>query len=1002
MLWTEALVPALAPSAAILAAWAAASLWGVPLVLPTALLALFTLAAFGAAIALGVRRVRRLPPPPLARIDRRLEQASGLSHRPLLTLRDRPATVTASEHDAARNFRPDDPERAFRHDDPARALRHDDPERAVRHDDPARALRHDDPARAFRHDDPARALRHDDPARALRHDDPARAAPRDDPAPAARQDAARALWTVHQARTEAALGALRTGWPRPSLAPVDRWRLRFVLPVLLAGGALAAGRDAVPLLLAALLPGLAASPGPVGQVQAWITPPAFSGLPPVFLHAGVAPAPVPSGSVLSVNLTGGDDAPRLLLGPSSHARFHRLAAASWQAGAILQASASLRIRQGGHRLVSWDLVVEPVGAPVVAWSSPPGAWHGGWRTRLAWTVTDRYGVTALAAQLRPVRPAGAPAIVVAIPLEGAPTRRSGVEMSDLSASPFAGTDVDATLVARNTGGREGVSRTIRFTLPARPFHDPLARAVLDVRRRLALAPATGQDAAAGDLGALGDTPHAFDHRFGLYLNLESTAALLRLAPPGASDAAEARLWALALEIEDARRNGSADARDDVALRAAEDAVDRQVARMRTLGATGRSAPEQAELARRLDALRQALAARMKSLAQEALRHGLVMPPDPSQHGVAAGALDRMMRDAAEQARNGHMDEAARSLSRLEDMLDRMRPATADDVKRALQQMQATSQARGDTAAVADMVKREAGLLDRAQKREARATPPAPPQDSTTFLAIPPDRDFPGSPQGSSPQGSPSQGAAPDSAEAGGTDPNASPPPEGGNPADGAALADPPQPDVAQASPPAPASSAAPASSPAGDTAERSADRRVQRALGRAAGLLADQFGALTGQRPKGLGQAADDMKQAAQALAAGRDREATAHESQALRDLQSGGQQMANALQKSGGSGSTGADGGGALLPGFASSDDGGDAGDGTEDGTAQGSDRDPLGRKVDGQGTGTADDTELALPGDAANARSRALEEELRRRDSDRERPRDELDYLGRLLQPF
>ena len=111
---------------------------------------------------------------------------------------------------------------------------------------------------------------------------------------------------------------------------------------------------------------------------------------------------------------------------------------------------------------------------------------------------------------------------------------------------------------------------------------------------------------------------------------------------------------------------------------------------------------------------------------------------------------------------------------------------------------------------------------------------------------------------------------------------------------------------------------------------------------------------------------------------------------------------MQQAMRNTGGRGGSG----GALVPGFAAdeSGDGGDesGGDTPGGGEEQGTGRDPLGRSLDGQGKGAADDTELAIHGNDANRESRAIEDELRRRDSDRQRPREELDYLGRLLQAF
>ena len=140
------------------------------------------------------------------------------------------------------------------------------------------------------------------------------------------------------------------------------------------------------------------------------------------------------------------------------------------------------------------------------------------------------------------------------------------------------------------------------------------------------------------------------------------------------------------------------------------------------------------------------------------------------------------------------------------------------------------------------------------------------------------------------------------------------------------------------------------------------------------------------------------MDRAEQALAAGDDTKASDAQREALQDLQQGGKQMASTLQSGGkGQGMAG------LAPGFSlGSGYGGDQG--SQDAMDQSDEdkgaRDPLGRSLSSSGTATDDRAEIDLPD--ARARSRSIEEELRRRDSNRERPREELDYLDRLLRAF
>jgi hypothetical protein len=63
---------------------------------------------------------------------------------------------------------------------------------------------------------------------------------------------------------------------------------------------------------------------------------------------------------------------------------------------------------------------------------------------------------------------------------------------------------------------------------------------------------------------------------------------------------------------------------------------------------------------------------------------------------------------------------------------------------------------------------------------------------------------------------------------------------------------------------------------------------------------------------------------------------------------------------------------------------------------------RDPLGRRY-GQGSSGADESsDVTIPSQRERQRTRAIQEELRRRGADRERPQPELDYIDRLLRQF
>jgi hypothetical protein len=138
------------------------------------------------------------------------------------------------------------------------------------------------------------------------------------------------------------------------------------------------------------------------------------------------------------------------------------------------------------------------------------------------------------------------------------------------------------------------------------------------------------------------------------------------------------------------------------------------------------------------------------------------------------------------------------------------------------------------------------------------------------------------------------------------------------------------------------------------------------------------------------------MDDAAHALSDGQDPQARDAVSRAIADLQKGGQDMSRQMSEQ--SGSTGM-----QLTLQSGSQAGQDGEEGTDDpGDGQGGrKKDPFGRQVDGNGA-TADDPSLRVPDEMEQGRSRAIQEELRKRGANRARPKEELDYINRLLKPF
>jgi hypothetical protein len=76
--------------------------------------------------------------------------------------------------------------------------------------------------------------------------------------------------------------------------------------------------------------------------------------------------------------------------------------------------------------------------------------------------------------------------------------------------------------------------------------------------------------------------------------------------------------------------------------------------------------------------------------------------------------------------------------------------------------------------------------------------------------------------------------------------------------------------------------------------------------------------------------------------------------------------------------------------------------GEGQDTAQDQGPGRDPLGRRTR-EAAGAQDaGSDTRVPDEAEQLRTRQLQDELRRRGAERERPQEELDYIDRLLRRF
>lgn len=488
-----------------------------------------------------------------------------------------------------------------------------------------------------------------------------------------------ALWRAHRRRMLARAARLRPRLPAAGLARRDPWGLRAALAALLVIAASAAGNEAPARFLRAVAPSLGGA-GAAVAFDVWVTPPAYTGRAPLFLRHQAADAPIelPRDSLLTARLTGGRGGAVLTL---DAARFDLTA----EAGGLqrietpITGGSRLALRQDGRELAAWPIAVLPDLAPETSLTEPP-ADTGRGVLRLDYAAADDYGVTALTAHIRRVGDAAAAGdatagdantggatdagAIIALDLIGADGGAQSLArrgFHDLSPHPWAGLEVEIRLHATDAAGQTGQSAVHRFTLPERRFHHPVARAIVEQRKRLSQAPDARRKVAAA-LWGLAALPQLFGEDLVVYLALRTATSRLLRDKTGAEIApVQGLLWDTALRLEDGELS----------------IAERELRELRRQlrEAIERGAPE-AEIARLMDEIRRALDRYLEALArapEPATPERMApLPPSALDNMVSRDDLQRFLDRMQDAMRGGARDSAMEMLRRLDNMLENLR------------------------------------------------------------------------------------------------------------------------------------------------------------------------------------------------------------------------------------------------------------------------------------------------------------------------------------------
>lgn len=539
----------------------------------------------------------------------------------------------------------------------------------------------------------------------------------------------RTLWALHRQRIATTLHRLSAGWPHPRLGKTDPYALRAALLLLLAVGFISSSGSLWNRVTGAFTGGQQEVAAQF-RIDAWVTPPLYTGKPPIILAGGfdgqsIRQLTTPEKSLLLIRINGPASVrPGVTIrkkGKTLGARVDPSNSEKVFAEYKINIAEPVSVVVGTTGLdhATWHFDVIKDTPPVIALTEEPNrAPRGG--IRFAFSIHDDYGVAGAEARfalademsggmadsgtnnsqgdgspteeksdlLAAFDPPNFPLTLPRANAKDAEARA----FKDLTAHPWAGLKVAMTLVARDQGGQEGKSEPYEMVLPARKFTKPMAKALVEQRRNIVRRPDDIRPVLRA-LKALTIAPEKFIDDLVLYAGMRSVYWRLRhdKSVDGLKSAVT-QLWDLALRVEDgdlSRAEADLLAAQEELRKALEDGASEQ------------------EISRLIDQLRNALNRFLQAMAEKARQNGDLakMPEGLGQNKTMSNKdLEEMLRNIENLAKTGSREMAQRMLQQLSELMQRLQMGQASPNSQS-QQMMNTVQGLGD------VIQRQQKLLD---------------------------------------------------------------------------------------------------------------------------------------------------------------------------------------------------------------------------------------------------------------------------------------------------
>ena len=481
-------------------------------------------------------------------------------------------------------------------------------------------------------------------------------------------EASMAVWQAHRARMAARAAKATAVAPDLRLSRRDPLGLRYLALTALVM-ALVFGSLWRVASITQLGAGSAQAMANGPTWEGWAQPPAYSGKPALYLNDQTGALRLPQGTKVQLRFYGE-------VGALTLAETVSASVTPPPASDVVQEFVVLQngmIRVNGPKGREWQVVALADAPPSVTADAAPTREKDG-RMKLPFAAKDDYGITKGQAEitldlaaidrrfgLKIAPEARAPLVLdLPLPISGNRADFSDALIEDISKEAFSNLPVIITLSVSDARDQSAKAAPLHAILPGKRFFDPLAAALIEMRRDLLWSRENARDV-VGTLKAITNRPEDVIRDEAAFLRLR--VALRRLDASAATLDVKTRdeiadaLWEISLLVEEGD------------LASARERLDRAQDR---LNEAIRNGADTSEIDQLMQELREAMDDYMEQLAQEQQRNpDNDMAENQQRMEITGDQLQKMMDELQRLLEEGKTDEAAKLMEMLRQLMENM-------------------------------------------------------------------------------------------------------------------------------------------------------------------------------------------------------------------------------------------------------------------------------------------------------------------------------------------